>query len=329
MQRRARQSPFKDIAEAHSKGEVLDWLKEDGHKPNTEGGSVADALRHTMRVYHHVHRRDLMEHHRGGSISGLVGDAGHYLSRGHDVLESFAGTTLAQGDILADNALDKLGIRKSRYSPLERNQDNQLHARLAQQVYMDHAHREMVNGWAYESGDDRHGVFKKGNQRIVAFRGTKPKDAIANIGDVSGDLEADRKIAMGETDSMHNLEADKQIVRDLLDKGYDTSLSGYSLGSGVALAIANDDDIYKRLGTNNHVIAPGISHMNPDIKKLATLDKFHYTYNAFDPVASSFLAHATDNHHVDKSLNATSHTDILGQLSKDLKTTQESQPTRT
>ena len=309
MQRRARTSAFKDIAAARSKAELLGWIREDAHHPSVEGGSLSDAFRHTVAVMHHVHKRDLLEHKRGGSITGLIGDATHYLKRGHEVLENVAGTTLTQADIVADSALDKIGLRKSRYSKLERNADNQLHARLANEVYKGHGSRGTVDGWDYDNGNDRYGVWKKGNQRIVSWRGTRPdKNVIA-----SGDLEADRKIALGETDSMAGLEADKKIVRDLLDQGFDTSVQGYSLGGGRALAVANDPEIYKRLGTNNHVISPGITALNPDLKKLSTLDKFHYTYSAFDNVSSALLNNRTDNHHVDYSIRdpITAHTSFL------------------
>jgi len=254
----------------------------------------------------------LAEHKKGGSISGLLGDAAHYLKRGHEVLENVAGTKLSQAEILADNALDHIGLRKSRYSKIERTDNNRLHARLAQEVYKAHGDRGVVDGWDYETGNDRYGVFKKGNQRIVHFRGTRPD---ANVV-ASGDLEADRKIAMGETDSMQGLAMDKKIVTDLLDAGYDTSVGGYSLGGGRALAVANDDAIYKRLGTNNHVISPGITAMNPHLKKLAQLDKMSYTYHALDDVSSALLTHATDNHHVEKKYRdpLSAHTNFLKDL---------------
>jgi hypothetical protein len=316
MQHRKHQSAFKDIAGAHSKHQLIGWLKEDGHGPNSEGGSLSDAFRHTIHVLHHVHKRDVLEHKKGGSISGLVSgsDAAHYLKRGHEVLENLAGTTLAQADVVADDALDRLGLRKSRYSKIERTAENRLHSRLALEVYKHHDNRKTVDGWEYDTGTDKYGVFKKGNSRIVHFRGTKPD---ANVV-ASGDLEADRKIAMGETDSMYGLDDHKRVVKSLLDKGYNTSIGGYSLGSGVALGIANDDAIYKRLGTNNHVISPGISHMNPHIKKLASFDKFSYTYSAMDPVAASFLPHANDNHHVERKMRDPlgAHTDFLKELAE-------------
>ena len=314
MQRRARQSAFKDIAGAHSKTQLMSWIKEDSHHPNTEGGSLSDAFRHTIHVLHHVHRRDVLENKKGGSISGFFGDATHYLKRGHEVFENLAGTTLMQGDILADDALDRLGLRKSRYGKLERTEQNRLHARLAQEVYKAHAKRGTVDGWEYDDGNDRYGVFKKGNQRIVHWRGTRPDKNIV----ASGDLSADAKIALGETDSMYGLDDDKKIVTDLLDKGFDTSVGGYSLGAGRALAVANDDAIYKRLGKNNHVISPGITSMNPHLKKLANLDKMSYTYSAFDNVSSALLPHANDNHHVEKKVRdpISAHTSFLGDLAK-------------
>ena len=312
MQRRSRQSPFKDIAHS-TKNELLHWIEEDGHGPSAEGGSISDALRHTVSTLHHVYSRDLKEHRRGGSITGLVGDAAHYLKRSHEVLENVAGTTLTHGEILADNALDALGIRKSRYGALERNEQNQLHARLSKEAYKSHGSRGTVDGWEYHSGTDKYGVWGKGNQRIVHWRGTRPD---ANVV-ASGDLSADAKIALGESDSMYGLDDDKRVVTDLLDAGYDTSISGYSLGGGRALAVANDDEIYKRLGTNNHVISPGITHMNPHLKKLANLDKFSYTYSAHDGVANALLPHANDNHHVEKKYRdgISAHTDFLSYLS--------------
>jgi hypothetical protein len=312
MQHRARQSAYKDIAGAHSKHQVVDWIKEDAHHPNTVGGSLSDAFRHTIHVMHHVHRRDLLEHGTGGSITGLIGDAAHYLKRGHEVLENVAGTKLMQAEILADDALDKIGIRKSRYPPLQRTQQNRLHARLAQEVYKAHGDRGSVDGWDYDDGNDRYGVFKRGNQRIVHWRGTKPDKNVIS----SGDLAADGKIAFGESDSMQGLAMDKKIVTDLLDAGYDTSIGGYSLGGGRALSIANDDAIYKRLGNLNHVISPGITSMNPHLKKLAHLDKMHFTYSAFDEVANSLMPHSTDNHHIEKKFRdpLSAHTTFLKQL---------------
>ena len=313
MQRRARWNAFKDIA-ASSRGEIRKWIKEDAHHPSVEGGSLSDAFRHTVHVLHQTHVRDLKEHKKGGSITGLIGDATHYLKRGHEVLENVAGTTLMQADILADDALDRIGLRKARYGRLKRTEANRLHARLSKEAYKAHGKRGTVDGWDYDDGTDRYGVWKRGNQRIVHWRGTRPdKNVVA-----SGDLDADGKIAMGETDSMYGLDDDKKIVTDLLDKGFDVSVSGYSLGGGRALAVANDDAIYKRLGTNNHVISPGISHMNPHLKKLAHFDKFHYTYNAFDPVASSFLNVANDNHEVERKFRdpLSAHTTFLNQLAE-------------
>jgi hypothetical protein len=311
LQHRARQSPYKDIAGA-SKSEVVSWLKEDGNAPSAEGGSISDAIRHIAHVHHNVLARDMKEVRKGGSISGFLGDAGHMLKRGHEVFENFGGTKLKQAEILGDDLLDKIGLRKSRYSKLERNDDNRLHARLAQEVYKGHSSRSAIDGWEYDSGTDRYGVFKKGNQAIVHWRGTRPDaDIIA-----SGDLSADAKIAFGESDSMHGLEDDRQIVRDLLQSGYDTSVGGYSLGGGRALAVMNDPALYRRLGQNNHVISPGITAMNPHLKHLATLDKVHYTYSAFDDVSSALMNHATDNHHVDRSVQdgINAHTTFLKDL---------------
>jgi hypothetical protein len=312
MQHRRHQSAFKDIAGARSKNELIGWIKEDAHQSNAVGGSLSDAFRHIVKVQHHVLRRDMLEHEKGGSITGLIGDAAHYIKRGHEVLENVAGTKMMQAEIMADDVLDKIGLRKSRYGPLQRTEDNRLHARLSQEVYKANDKRGTVDGWDYDTGNDRYGVFKKGNQRIVHWRGTRPDaDVVA-----SGDLHADGKIALGETDSMQGLAMDKKIVTDLLDAGYDTSIGGYSLGGGRALSIANDDAIYRRLGNLNHVISPGITSMNPHLKKLAQLDKFHYTYSAMDEVANSLMPHATDNHHIEKKVRdpLSAHTTFLKQL---------------
>ena len=313
MQRRQRQSPFKDIADAHSARQLQQWIKEDGHSPDVDGGSLSNAFRETVATLHHVHRRDLKEFKKGGSISGLgLSDAQHYLKRGHEVLENIAGTTLTQADVLGDHALSTIGLRSKRYTKLERTKQNQLHARLAQEVYKSDASRGEVDGWGYVEGNDRYGVWGKGNQRIVHWRGTRPD---ANI-IASGDAKADVQIALGESESFDELSGDKALVKALLDKGHDVSIGGYSLAGGVALQVMNDDSIYKRLGDNNHVISPGITAMNPHLKKLANLDKVSYTYHALDPVASALLPHANDNHHVEKTLRdpVSAHTTFLKDL---------------
>ncbi len=314
MQRRARQSPFKDIAESHGKQQLISWIKEDGHAPNAEGGSLSDAVRHTIATLHHVHKRDLIQHRKGGSID-LIGDAKHYLKRTHSALENVAGTTLKQADILADEALDRIGVRKSRYGPLERTADNQLHARLAKEAYKSHGDRSSVDGWDYVDGNDKHAIYGQGNSRMVVYRGTRPDDKVVD----SGDLSADLKVASGTGSQMYGLADDRRVINDLMDKGHDVSLSGYSLGGSKVLELMSDPELYKKLGNRSHVISPGVSPLDPHLKQKAQMDKVHFTLNAFDPVAQALVPHATDNHHhVENKYRdpLSAHTTFLDDLAK-------------
>ncbi len=59
-----------------------------------------------------------------------------------------------------------------------------------------------------------------------------------------------------------------------------------------------DENLYNRLGNENHMLAPGITAAHPNLEKAAKLNKVSYTYGASDGVANALMAHSNDNHKI-------------------------------
>ena len=306
MQDRRRQSPFKDIAHS-DRTQVRDWIKEDGDHSNhasMTGGSLSNALRHTLHVAHHVYRRDVRSHvenHRQGGnvfddIGSAIQDAPKGLKRIGDTLEGTGRALGVQADIMGDKFLNEVGIRKhKKYQSADVDDKMRLHARFAKEVYKDE--RGDVDGYKYLAEDSTkdYGVFEKDGKAMMVFRGTDPKKALKN-----NDLIDDARIATGTTLELATNKSAKDKINELLDRygDHNVDTSGYSLGGGRQLQLLNDSSIYKRLGDENYSLAPGLTAMNANLKKYSSYDKMHYVYAHNDAVANSLLAYKNDNHSV-------------------------------
>ncbi len=282
LQIRDRESPIKDIATAY-RGELTRWMSEDA---TSEGeNELADGFRHLAHTLHHTHKRD-REAHTGGSLS-------NYLKRGASTLENLGRTAGVQADILGEDFLDRVGIKRKGLNRAEKNENTRLAARLAKSTYLHPDERtEVIDGWTHDPGHGNvdYGVYHKGEETIVDFRGTDAKYA--------ADLKNDAKIAGAEHLELGDA---KQKIQSLLDNGRKVRLFGYSMGGAKALQLIKDKDLHGRLENNNVVLAPGASPMD-DAKAMARTGKTQFIYNAWDPVSSALLPHATSNHHIDKTI---------------------------
>ena len=316
MQDRRRQSPFKDIASNYRR-QVSQWVRDDGeHNQHQEmdGGSLSNALRHTLHVAHHVYQRDMHAHRTGGGLGDLIEDAGGLvnkisdnvkeavtdapsgLRRIGDTLENTARATGVQADIMGDKFLHEIGIRKhKKYESAAITGDIKLHSLLNQEVYK--KDRGDVAGWSYlnEDSTNDYGVWSKDGEAMFVFRGTDPSKAMDNK-----DLVDDARIATGTTLELTTNKSARDKMMELFDRFGDhkVNTSGYSLGGGRQLQLLNDSAIYKRLGDKSYTLAPGVTALNPNLKKYASYDKMHYVYAHNDMVANSLLAHKNDNHSV-------------------------------
>ena len=306
MQDRRRQSPFKDIAHS-DRTRVRDWIKEDGdHSKHGEmtGGSLSNALRHTLHVAHHVYRRDIDSHvqkkREGGGVFDDIGDAikdiPNGLKRVGSTLEGTGRAMGVQADIMGDKFLHQVGIRKhKKYESAHVDENMRLHARFAKEVYKDN--RGDVDGYKYLAEDSTrdYGVFEKDGKAMMVFRGTDPSKALKN-----NDLIDDARIATGTTLELATNKSAKTKINQLLDRygDHNVNTSGYSLGGGRQLQLLNDSSIYKRLGDESYSLAPGLTAMNANLKKYSSYDKMHYVYAHNDGVANSLLAYKNDNHSV-------------------------------
>ena len=299
---RRHQNPFKDIAKAH-RNELISWIKEDGHTRN-DAGELGDAFRKTL---HTLHRAHVAEVKKGGSID--------FIRRTGSTLHNLGKTYGAQADILADDFLSKVGLRKRRYTSAEVDEQTRLHARLALETYKGADKREAVDGWAYnrDHSTDHWGVYEKDGHRIIHARGTDPGQALFN-----SDLANDAQIAVGDHPSIGAGDL-KHKIKQLLDESGDgnVSLSGYSLGGSKMLSAAlNDSDIHSRISDKNVVISPGFTAASD--RRMANLDKMQYVYHAHDAVANNLLQHSTDNHKVHYDANKLNPVDYHTEYLKDL-----------
>ena len=82
------------------------------------------------------------------------------------------------------------------------------------------------------------------------------------------------------------------------------------------LEAMDDQKLYGRLGEDNYAMAPGITTLNPNLKKYANYTKAHFAYSSSDAVANALLAHKTDRHHISYKYNdpLTAHTTYLKDL---------------
>ena len=232
----------------------------------------------------------------GTNVKDAVVDAPKGLKRIGDTLDNTMRATGVQADIMGDKFLHQIGIRKhKKYESAHITNDIKLHSLLNQEVYK--SDRGDVDGWSYLANDSTndYGVWSKGGEAMFVFRGTDPSKAMDNK-----DLIDDARIATGTTLELTTNKTAKDKMIELFDRFGDhhVNTSGYSLGGGRQLQLLNDSDIYKRLGDKSYTLAPGVTALNPNLKKYASYDKMHYVYAHNDVVANSLLAHKNDNHSV-------------------------------
>jgi len=285
-QDRRHSSAYKDLASADDKHQVIKWIREDKHH-RIAGGSISDAFRGCVKELHRSRARAP----RGG---GVRTDA--FLRRTAATLHNLASTTNSVVDITADHFMSKIGLRERRYKSAEVSTQARLHARLATEMYKPHNERASVDGYSYVSSrsDDDYGLYEKDGKRIFVGRGTDP----SSYARLPADLLHDAQIAMGHRMSDQNKLRER--IRTIVDESdpHTVSLSGYSLAGGKMLNAALDDDIYQKLSDHSFVISPGVAETDPDLQKMATLDKFAYSYSAHDHISNALLQHANDNHEV-------------------------------
>lgn len=282
--RRGRHSAFKDIASA-DRPEVMRWIKGDKHH-HVEGGSLANGLRHVFRVMHHTYKRDLA---KGGS--------GNFIDRIGNTLYNAGASIGTQMDVTADKFLNDIGITKDRKYSAVATAEDAMHARLHQDAYMHPDERKGSDGWDYmrDHSTDERAVYERDGKAMVLFRGTRPDAALNN-----NDLVNDLHIAAGNSGSMAGLADDKAKVNQLLDQygDHNVNVGGYSLGGGRGIEVMRDQDIYKRLGEDNHFLAPGITVAHDDLSGVASMTKASFTYAHNDMVANALAGHARDNHRI-------------------------------
>ena len=293
MQDRRRQSAFKDIAASH-KEQITGWLREDGdhsqHVEQADGGSLTNALRHTLHVAHHVYRRDLER--SGGALD---------LHKGVKRLGTMLGDTAkvlgVQADVAGDKFLHHLGVRKHlKYRSAEGNDSMALHARLNREVYKENPGDVGALRYSAEDSTKDYGVFHDGHHKAyMVFRGTDPSKITEN-----NDLIDDARIATGLTGEMTTNSGAQAKLRELIQRhgDHNVNVSGYSLGGGRMLQAIQSSDIYKGLGDDNFALAPGLTTGHPQFKKFATYSKMQYAYHHNDVVANGLLAHKNDQHHI-------------------------------
>jgi hypothetical protein len=296
-------------------------------------------LHHTLRRDFHDHLKTtehyepLSKKHKGGSLGSLLSDGWNAvkgtaskvgssvatgLKRTYGVLDSTARSVGVQADVLGDKFLHQVGLRdQKKYVDAEVTDPMRLHARIAQSAYGATDSREDVDGWKYQKEDstDNYATYVKDGKAIFHFRGTRPKEAILGQ---NQDLIADARIAAGTTSSMSGIDDARIRIRGLLDKygDHNVNLSSYSLGGGRMLQAMEDQKLYGRLGSDNWGIAPGVTTLNPSLKKYAGYTKAHYAFAHNDGVANALLAHKNDHMHVNYGYNdpLTAHTTYLKDL---------------
>ena len=296
LQDRRRQSAFKDIAGSH-RGEIADWIRQDGdhteHVAHAEGGSLSNAMRHTLHVAHHIYRRDLQEHQRTG---GSLLDLPKGIKRLGTMLVDTGKVLGVQADVAGDKFLHEIGIRKHlKYRSADVDQQMAFHARLNQEVYKENPGDVGTYKYLKEDSTRDYGVFHDGHKTYMVFRGTDPSKATKN-----NDLIDDARIATGLTGEMTTNEGAQAKLRELIQRhgDHNVNVSGYSLGGGRMLQAIQASDIYKGLGDDNYALAPGLTTNHPQFKKFATYSKMQYAYHHNDVVANGLLAHSNDQHHV-------------------------------
>ena len=293
-QHRARQSPFKDIADA-SQQQLARFMREDGHKPQV-GGGLFSAFEDTVDMIHKEYNSATKQ--AGKDVQFLKDSTG--FTGLEKTLKNVAVTTGTNIDVEADDFLHRVGLRHHRKYEDGKISDNfKAHALLNKDAYLGVNDRKGTDRFDYlnEYSTDKYATYLDKNNEgkvVVAFRGTDPKQAIHN-----NDLIEDINIAAGNVNAISEFDDYRNHVQRMLDEYGDgnVSLSGYSLGGGKAVALTREADLRDRLG-QTYAIAPGLTAGDRDLDGKAHDTKINYIYHHNDIVANSLLAHSGSNHTV-------------------------------
>jgi len=105
---------------------------------------------------------------------------------------------------------------------------------IAQEVYDEPSKRTGRDGWKYESGDKRHGIWSKDGKAVVGIRGTDFKD----VKDVADDVA----IGIGALKLTPRYKRAKKWVKKAIKKygKKNVEVAGHSLGGKIAKELAKD-----------------------------------------------------------------------------------------
>jgi len=105
---------------------------------------------------------------------------------------------------------------------------------IAQEVYNEPSKRTGRDGWKYESGDKRHGIWSKDGKAVVGIRGTDFKDA--------KDLADDVAIGIGALKLTPRYKRAKKWVKKAIKKygKNNVEVAGHSLGGKISKSLAKD-----------------------------------------------------------------------------------------
>ena len=293
-QHRARQSPYKDIADS-SQHQLAKFMKEDGHRAQV-GGGLFSAFEDTVNVIHKEYQN--VNRKLSDGVDTFAEDTG--LKTLKRTLDNVAATTGTNVDVEADDFLHRVGLRHHRkYEDGKISNDFRDHALLSNDAYLKLNDRKGTDRFEYlhDYSTDKYATYLDKNNEgkvVISFRGTDPKHALHN-----NDLIEDVNIAAGNVNAISEFDDYKNHIRKMLDEYGDgnVSLSGYSLGGGKAVALTRERDLRSRLG-QTFAIAPGLTANDRDLYGKSHDTKINYIYHHNDMVANALLAHSGSNHTV-------------------------------
>lgn len=285
-QYRAHSSPFKDIANA-SKEELIQWLKEDGHKPQI-GGGLHSAIVDSFDVLHKYYK-------------DVEDKTVPHVKKIQSTLNNVANTARVQIDVEADDFLNRVGLRHHRkYDDDTVSEEIKDHMDLHRDVYKSLDQRKGTGRFEYlqKHSSDDFGTYKDKNVKIVvAFRGTSPDKGIIN-----NDFVQDVHVAAGDVKGMARYKDYKNHIKNMVDEygSGNVSLSGYSLGGSKCVELTQDKDLRSHLG-NTMALSPGMSPLDSNLKQKARDEKISYFYHHNDNVSNALIGHSGANHTVQYS----------------------------
>ena len=174
--------------------------------------------------------------------------------------------------------------QKKKMTPLE-----QQFAQLAQDSYKDQGDRQGekeggLHGWKIEHKftDDRHVVYTRGNQHVMAYRGTADsKDLLPDLNIVAGTQDKSKAFK----DAKSNFEAAQKAL------GGQWQTTGHSLGGTKAMWVAQQH------GIHSYAFNPGF-HSFSDDRVDTDYKKHHVFIIKGDPVSNSITSRNNADLHV-------------------------------